>query len=48
MRAEPGTRIAALAGIVAGGALLYFVALFVGMRPRDLRRLQNAAADFGR
>lgn len=39
LRAEPGTRIAALAGIVAGGAALYFLALFIGgMRPRDFRR----------
>ena len=39
MRAEPGRRIAALGGIVLGGALLYFAALFIGgMRPRDFRR----------
>ncbi len=39
MRAEPGRRIAALGGIVVGGAALYFAALYAGgLRLRDLRR----------
>ncbi len=39
MRAEPGLRIAALGGIVVGGAALYFATLFAGgLRLRDLRR----------
>ena len=39
MRAAPGQRIAALAGVVVVGAVLYFGALAAaGMRPADLKR----------
>lgn len=49
MRAEPGTRIAALGGIVTGGAALYFAALFIGgMRPRDFRRINAGTASTSR
>ena len=39
MRAVPAERIAALGGIVVGGAAIYFAALFAaGLRPHDFRR----------
>ena len=39
MRADPMRRVAALGGIIACGAAIYFVALFIGgMRPRHFRR----------
>lgn len=42
MKATPGLRVAALVGIIAGAAVVYFAVLaLLGFRPRDFRRRAN-------